>query len=359
MRVKLFDFDLPAERIALRPVEPRDEARLLVIRPGAAPQFDDRSILDLPNYLECGDVLAVNDTRVIRARLYGVRKRAGTSALIEATLIRREGEAVWRALARPGRKLRHGDFVSFACVSGRDSLSAEVLQKGGEGEVLLQFSASGSALDMAIDRIGAMPLPPYISRRRPADERDVRDYQTLFAQMPGAIAAPTASLHFTPRLLNVLAARGVAIAKVTLHVGAGTFFPVKAIDTENHMMHAEWGAVTEEAAFCLNKARSSGGRIVAAGTTSLRILEQAALGDGTIAPFSGATSLFITPGYKFKSADLLLTNFHLPRSTLFMLTCAFSGLDTMKAAYAHAIAEHYRFYSYGDACLLFPAEKGV
>jgi len=359
MRVKLFDFDLPPERIALRPVEPRDAARLLVIRPDAVPQFEDRAILDLPYYLESGDVLAVNDTRVIRARLYGVRNRAGTSAPIEATLSRREGDAVWRALVRPAKKLRQGDFVSFACASGGDSLGADVLQKGGEGEVLLQFSASGSALDLAIDRIGAMPLPPYISRRRPADERDVQDYQTLFAQKPGAVAAPTASLHFTPRLLNVLTARGVAIAKVTLHVGAGTFLPVKAMDTKSHTMHAEWGAVSEEAASCLNKARSSGGRIAAAGTTSLRILEQAALSDGTIAPFSGETSLFIAPGYKFKSADLLLTNFHLPRSTLFMLVCAFSGLDTMKAAYAHAITESYRFYSYGDACLLFPAEKGA
>ncbi len=357
MRADLFDFDLPPERIALRPVEPRDAARLLVVRPQGTPPFEDRAFADLPNDLAPGDVLAVNDTRVIRARLYGMRSRGETSARVEATLIRREGEALWRALVRPAKKLRQGDVISFACPSGGTNLGAEVLQKCGEGEVLLAFALSGMALDAAIEQIGAMPLPPYISRRRPADERDTQDYQTLFAQTPGAVAAPTASLHFTPRLLNALAARGVTIQKVTLHVGAGTFFPVKADKTENHKMHAEWGEVTAAAACCLNEARAAGGRIIAAGTTSLRILEQAALSDGTIAPFSGETSLFITPGYRFKSVDMLLTNFHLPRSTLFMLVCAFSGLDTMKAAYAHAIAQRYRFYSYGDACLVFPAEK--
>jgi S-adenosylmethionine:tRNA ribosyltransferase-isomerase len=258
---------------------------------------------------------------------------------------------------RPAKRLKQGDVLSFASASGGKSLTAEVRNKGEDGEVLLAFAVSGVALDAAIEQIGAMPLPPYISSRRPADERDAQDYQTLFAQKPGAVAAPTASLHFTPRLLDALAARGVLIQKVTLHVGAGTFFPVKADDTANHKMHAEWGEVTEAAAAHFNTARASGGRIVAAGTTSLRILEQAAQSDGRIAAFSGETSLFITPGYKFKSADLLLTNFHLPRSTLFMLACAFSGLETMKAAYAHAIAERYRFYSYGDACLLFPAEK--
>jgi S-adenosylmethionine:tRNA ribosyltransferase-isomerase len=357
MRVDLFDFELPPDRIALRPVEPRDAARLLVVRPHSVPQFEDRGILDLPNYLVPGDVLAVNDTRVIRARLCGVRSRGKNSARVEATLIRREGEALWRALARPAKKLGQGDVISFACASGGDSLSAEVLEKDGEGEILLAFALSGIALDAAIEQVGAMPLPRYISSRRPADERDAQDYQTLFAQKPGAVAAPTASLHFTPRLLEALAARGVVIKNVTLHVGAGTFFPVKTADTANHKMHAEWGEVTKETACCLNKARSSGGRIVAAGTTSLRILEQAARNDRSFAAFSGETSLFITPGYKFKSADILLTNFHLPRSTLFMLASAFSGLDTMKAAYAHAIAEHYRFYSYGDACFLFPAEK--
>jgi S-adenosylmethionine:tRNA ribosyltransferase-isomerase len=357
MRVDLFDFELPPARIALRPVEPRDAARLLVVRPNATPRFEDRAVLDLPDYLAPGDVLAVNDTRVIRARLYGVRSRGDTAARIEATLINREGEALWRALVRPAKRLKQGDVLSFASASGGKSLTTEVRNKGEDGEVLLAFAVSGVALDAAIEQIGAMPLPPYISSRRPADERDVQDYQALFAQKPGAVAAPTASLHFTPRLLDALAARGVLIQKVTLHVGTGTFFPVKADDTANHKMHAEWGEVTEAAAAHFNTARASGGRIVAAGTTSLRILEQAAQSDGRIAAFSGETSLFITPGYKFKSADLLLTNFHLPRSTLFMLACAFSGLETMKAAYAHAIAERYRFYSYGDACLLFPAEK--
>ncbi len=357
MRADLFDFELPPERIALRPVEPRDAARLLVVRPNAEPRFEDSGIRGLPNYLAPGDVLAVNDTRVIRARLYGVRKRGENLARIEATLIRQEGEALWRALARPAKKLKCGDRLSFGSASGGGALLAEVAGKGEEAEVMLAFALSGAALEAAIAQTGEMPLPPYISSRRPADERDAQDYQTLFAQKPGAVAAPTASLHFTPRLLAALAARGVTVQKVTLHVGPGTFFPVKAEDTTHHKMHAEWGEVSAEAAACFNKARAAGGRIVAAGTTSLRILEQSALSSGTFAAFSGETSLFITPGYKFKAVDVLLTNFHLPRSTLFMLVCAFSGLETMKAAYAHAIAANYRFYSYGDACLLFPEES--
>lgn len=358
MRVDLFDFDLPPDRIALRPVEPRDAARLLVVRPQAVAPFEDRNVLDLPNYLAPGDVLAVNDTRVIPARLHGVRIRGEAAARIEATLIEREGSASWRAIVRGARKLKDGDAVSFCAAEGEggeQAVTAEVLKKGKEGDVLLKFSLSGSALDEAIERIGQMPLPPYISNRRPADERDARDYQTLFAQRPGAVAAPTASLHFTTRLTAALAAKGVSIQKVTLHVGAGTFFPVKADDTADHKMHAERGEVSQLAAEALNWARAAGRRIVAAGTTSLRILEQAALADGTFAPFAGETALFITPGYKFKGADMLLTNFHLPRSTLFMLVAAFSGLEVMRAAYAHAIAENYRFYSYGDACLLFPA----
>jgi S-adenosylmethionine:tRNA ribosyltransferase-isomerase len=357
MRVNLFDFELPLKRIALRPAEPRDAARLLIVRPNAEPQFEDRVIRDLPNYLAPGDALAVNDTRVICARLHGMRSRGADLARIEATLIRREGAALWRALARPAKKLKPGDRLSFGIASGGAALWAEVAGKGDEGEVLLAFALSGAELEAAIAQTGEMPLPPYISSRRPADERDAQDYQTLFAQRPGAVAAPTASLHFTPRLLEALAGRGVSIQKVTLHVGPGTFFPVKAEDTAHHKMHAEWGEVSQEAAACFNKARASGGRIVAAGTTSLRILEQSASSGGTFTAFSGETSLFITPGYKFKAADLLLTNFHLPRSTLFMLACAFSGLETMKAAYARAIAENYRFYSYGDACLLFPAES--
>jgi S-adenosylmethionine:tRNA ribosyltransferase-isomerase len=357
MRVDLFDFELPTERIALRPVEPRDAARLLVVRPDAIPQFEDRAITDLPNYLAPGDVLAVNDTRVIRARLHGVRNRGKNLARIEVTLIRQESEALWRALARPAKKLKRGDRLSFGSASGGGALLAEVAGKGEEGEVMLAFALSGAALQSAIEQTGEMPLPPYISSRRPADERDAQDYQTLFAQRPGAVAAPTASLHFTPRLLDALAARGVLVQKVTLHVGPGTFYPVKAEDAAHHKMHAEWGEVSAEAAACFNKARAAGRRIVAGGTTSLRILEQAAQSGGIFTPFSGETSLFIIPGYNFKAADLLLTNFHLPRSTLFMLACAFSGLETMKAAYAHAIAENYRFYSYGDACLLFPAEQ--
>ncbi|MGH6811203.1 MAG: tRNA preQ1(34) S-adenosylmethionine ribosyltransferase-isomerase QueA [Methylocella sp.] len=359
MRVNLFDFDLPPQRIALRPAEPRDAARLLIVRPRASPRFEDRAVLDLPDFFAPGDVLAVNDTRVIRAGLYGVRLRGKTSARIEATLFRREGEALWRALARPAKKLKQGDVIRFAAVSGMESstesLDAEVVSKGEEGDVLLKFVLTGEKLGKAIERIGQMPLPPYISSRRRADRRDARDYQTLFAQKPGAVAAPTASLHFTPRLVAALAARGVSIQRVTLHVGAGTFLPVKAEDTAEHKMHAEWGEVSQAAADALNHARRFGARIVAAGTTSLRILESAARPDGRFAALAGETSIFITPGYKFKAADALLTNFHLPRSTLFMLAAAFSGLETMQAAYAHAITENYRFYSYGDACLLFPA----
>ncbi|MGH6836359.1 MAG: tRNA preQ1(34) S-adenosylmethionine ribosyltransferase-isomerase QueA [Methylocella sp.] len=365
MRVNLFDFDLPSERIALRPAEPRDAARLLIVRPQGSPRFEDRAVLDLPDFLARGDVLAVNDTRVIRAGLYGVRVRGKTSARIEATLFRREGADLWRAFARPAKKLEKGDVIRFAAINcmegGAESLDAEVVSKGGEGDVLLKFVVSGATLDKAIERIGHMPLPPYILSRRPADRRDTQDYQTLFAQKPGAVAAPTASLHFTPRLNAALFARRIFIQRVTLHVGPGTFLPVKAEDTADHKMHAEWGEVSQAAADVLNKTRASGGRIVAVGTTSLRILESAARPDRKFAGFAGETSIFITPGYKFKAADVLLTNFHLPRSTLFMLAAAFSGIETMQAAYAHAIAENYRFYSYGDACLLYPAiaEKGA
>ena len=356
MRVTLFDFDLPPERIALRPAEPRDAARLFIVRPHGTPDFEDCAVLDLPDLLASGDVLAVNDTRVIRAGLYGIRVRGKTSARIMAILMRREGEASWRAFVRPAKKLKQGEVIRFAAANSAETLDAEVVQKGEEGEVLLKFAHSREDLDKAIERIGQMPLPPYILSGRPADDKDTQDYQTLFAQKPGAVAAPTASLHFTPRLVAALSARGVLIQRVTLHVGPGTFLPVKAEDTASHKMHAEWGEVTQAAADTLNHARRSGARIVAAGTTSLRILESAARPDGNFAAFAGETSIFITPGYKFKAADVLVTNFHLPRSTLFMLAAAFSGLETMQAAYAHAIAENYRFYSYGDACLLFPAE---
>jgi S-adenosylmethionine:tRNA ribosyltransferase-isomerase len=355
MRVDLFDFDLPPERIALRPAEPRDAARLLIVRPGGVPRFEDRAILDLPQEFRPGDVLIVNDTRVIPARLLGSRVRGAAPARIEVTLVQREGKASWRVFARPAKKLKHGEIIRFTAENSAENLDAEVVSKGGEGDVLLTFAVSGEALDRTIERIGQMPLPPYISSRRPADQRDKKDYQTLFAEKSGAVAAPTASLHFTPSLIAALAARGVTIQRVTLHVGAGTFLPVKASDTSGHTMHAEWGEVTQATTDALNRARASGGRIVAAGTTSLRILESAAKPDGTIEAFAGETSIFITPGYRFKAVDVLLTNFHLPRSTLFMLAAAFSGLETMHAAYAHAIAENYRFYSYGDACLLFPA----
>jgi S-adenosylmethionine:tRNA ribosyltransferase-isomerase len=354
MRVDLFDFDLPPERIALRPVEPRDAARLLIVRPDQAVRFEDRAILDLPQEFRPGDVLVVNDTRVIPARLRGARVRGLASAQIEATLIEREDEASWRAFARPGKKLKDGDIIRFTAENSAETLDAEVASKGGDGEIVLKFALLGNALDKAIERIGQTPLPPYISSRRRADQRDEHDYQTLFAEISGAVAAPTASLHFTPRLLAALEARGVTLQRVTLHVGAGTFLPVKASDTSGHTMHSEWGEVTQATADILNRARAAGGRIVAAGTTSLRILESAAA-SGKIESLSGKTSIFITPGYKFRAVDVLLTNFHLPRSTLFMLAAAFSGLPTMQAAYAHAIAEHYRFYSYGDACLLFPA----
>ncbi len=355
MHVTLFDFDLPPERIALRPAEPRDAARLLIVRPNRVPRFEDRAILDLPQEFRPGDVLVVNDTRVIPARLTGSRVRGAASARIEVTLVQREGKASWRALARPGKKLKAGEIICFAAESSAENLDAEVVSKGDDGDIVLRFALAGEALDRAIERIGQMPLPPYIASRRPADQRDLKDYQTLFAEKSGAVAAPTASLHFTPRLIAALAARGVTLQRVTLHVGAGTFLPVKASDTRAHKMHAEWGEVTQASAEALNRARAAGGRIIAAGTTSLRILESAARPDGRIEAFAGETSIFITPGYRFKAVDVLLTNFHLPRSTLFMLAAAFSGLETMQAAYAHAIAEGYRFYSYGDACLLFPA----
>ncbi|SFK76144.1 tRNA preQ1(34) S-adenosylmethionine ribosyltransferase-isomerase QueA [Methylocapsa palsarum] len=354
MRVDLFDFDLPADRIAVRPAEPRDHARLLVVRPGESDPFDDGAILDLPGLLRPGDVLVVNDTRVIPARLQGVRTRGADRARIEATLHKREGEARWRAFVRPAKKLKQGEIVRFSDAPG---LAAAVAEKGEAGEVLLAFDLSGAALDAAIERIGQMPLPPYIAARRPADGRDALDYQTLFAQRAGAVAAPTAGLHFTPGLVAALKARGLLIQTVTLHVGAGTFLPVKADETGDHKMHAEWGEVSAATADALNRARASGGRIVAVGTTSLRILESAAGDDGVIAPFADDTSIFITPGYVFKAVGALLTNFHLPRSTLFMLVSAFCGLETMQAAYSHAIASDYRFYSYGDACLLFPAQS--
>ena len=360
MKTDLFDFELPPERIALRPVSPRDAARLLVVRPGGQPELTDRTIRDLPDLLEPGDAVVVNDTRVIPARLSGRRiGRADAEPAIEATLIQRVDGSTWKAFAKPGKKLAVGDVLRFGdegkvCFLGQ--LDAQVLHKDENGEITLGFSFHGPILDQAVDERGEMPLPPYIASRRPPDEQDKSDYQTLFASTEGSVAAPTAGLHFTDDLAARLKERGVSLHRLTLHVGAGTFLPVKADDTADHKMHAEWGTVSAPMADALNAVRAKGGRIVAVGSTSMRLLESAAAEDGTIKPFSGETSIFITPGYKFRAVDLMLANFHLPRSTLFMLVSAFSGLDTMKRAYAHAIASGYRFYSYGDACLLFPEQ---
>lgn len=360
MKVDLFDFHLPDERIALRPAEPRDSARLLHVPAGQGP-FGDLTLRDLPSQLRPGDVLVVNDTRVIPARLDGVRRRGEAVARMEVMLHKRESDHRWRAFVRPAKKLKQGERIDFGAGSESDAcllgqLHADVAEKGEGGEILLDFSLSGPALDDAIMRLGHMPLPPYIAGKRAEDSRDSADYQTLFANEPGAVAAPTAGLHYTPELVAAIEARGVTIQRVTLHVGAGTFLPVKADDTADHRMHAEFGIVTPEVADTLNAARAKGGRIVATGTTSLRILETATDAQGIVHPFAGDTSIFITPGYRFKAIDVLLTNFHLPRSTLFMLVSAFSGLDRMRAAYAHAVDHGYRFYSYGDACLLERAD---
>ena len=337
MRVDAFDFDLPRALIADRPVTPRDAARLLEV----GETLRDGMVRDLPGRLRPGDILVFNDTRVIPARLAGKRGTAN----VEATLHKRVAEDRWRAFARPARKLRPGDAIEFA-----PGFSAEVLAKGEAGEVELRFNRSGPALMEALQRWGRVPLPPYI--KRPADERDRVDYQTVFAREDGAVAAPTAGLHFTPELLAALDARGVLRTTVTLHVGAGTFLPVKVEDTRDHVMHAEIGEIGAAAAEAINRTRAAGGRVVAVGTTSLRLLETVADDSGRLSPFSGETTLFVTPGYRFKIVDLLLTNFHLPRSTLFMLVSAFAGLERMQAAYAHAKEKAYRFYSYGDCCLL-------
>jgi S-adenosylmethionine:tRNA ribosyltransferase-isomerase len=354
MRTDLFDFPLPPERIALRPARPRDAARLLVVRPGAA--FEDRVVRDLPDLLQPGDQLVVNDTRVIPASLHGRRIGRGPETRIEANLVKRLDDSRWRAFVKPAKRLNAGDVVRFGdegrvCFLGQ--LDATVEAKGEGGEVTLAFAFHGAVLDQAIAERGDMPLPPYIAARRPADEEDRGDYQTLFAHDEGSVAAPTAGLHFTDDLVARLKSRGIGLHTVTLHVGAGTFLPVKTADTADHKMQAEYGVVTKATAAALNAARAAGGRIVAVGSTSLRLLESAADEHGAIRPFTDETAIFITPGYKFRATDVMLTNFHLPRSTLFMLVAAFSGLDTMKRAYEHAIAAGYRFYSYGDACLLF------
>lgn len=373
MRTADFDFDLPEDRIALRPAEPRDSARLLVVRDGG---LEDRIIRDLPGFLRPGDALVFNDTRVIPARLSGVRERVGPegetlTVEVEATLHHRDAPDVWSAFMKPGKRIKAGDRVRFsalplslleggfgaeadgACLLGR--LDATVVDKGEDGLVTLRFDLSGPFLDEAIRDVGVMPLPPYIATKRAEDDRDRSDYQTMFAHWDGSVAAPTAGLHFTPALMEAIRAKGVSAHAVTLHVGAGTFLPVKADDTADHRMHSEWGEVSAETAAALNAVRAAGGRIVCVGTTSLRLLESAAGEDGVVRPFHGDTAIFITPGYRFRAADVLMTNFHLPKSTLFMLVSAFAGLETMKAAYAHAVADGYRFYSYGDGSLLFRA----
>jgi S-adenosylmethionine:tRNA ribosyltransferase-isomerase len=414
VRTDLFDFDLPEQAIALEPVSPRDAARLLVVRPPRA--LEDRFVRDLPALLQPGDALVLNDTRVIRAALRGERARGENRATIDFNLHRRLDESRWRAFARPAKRLAVGDRVRFGhdgrvCLLG--TLDATIAAVGEAGEVELSFSLQGAYLDEAIAALGDPPLPPYIAGKRAVVEEDAERYQTVYARREGAVAAPTAGLHFTDRLFSALEAHGVSRHFVTLHVGAGTFLPVKAEDTAEHRMHPEWGEVSAETAAALNAVRASGGRVVAVGTTALRLLETAAAhaspttavpsplvgegqggGDGrtsavespptpspsarrvedapsarwggesarcapvaTIYPFAGETQLFIAPGYNFKAVDLLLTNFHLPRSTLFMLVAAFSGLDVMQHAYAHAIRSGYRFYSYGDACLLHPAQR--
>jgi len=341
MRVELFDFDLPPESIALRPADPRDSARMLVVR-GA--EMADQRMGDLPGALRAGDCLVFNDTRVIPAQLEGRRGEAR----IGATLHKREGARSWRAFVRNAKRLRDGDSIDF----GAD-VSAIASARGEDGSWLLEF-AGDEPVELLLERAGRMPLPPYIAAKRPTDARDADDYQTMFAREAGAVAAPTAALHFTPSLIERLAAAGVGHETLTLHVGAGTFLPVKADDTADHKMHAEWGRIDAPTADRLNAIRAAGGRLVAVGTTSLRLLESATGEDGVIRPFEGDTSIFITPGYRFRAIDGLVTNFHLPKSTLFMLVSALMGLETMQAAYAHAIAGGYRFYSYGDGSLLLP-----
>lgn len=335
-----FDFDLPLERIAQTACEPRDHARLLRIRPQGLSDFH---VYDLPELLKPNDLLVMNDTRVIPARIYGKRG----DVRIEILLHKKVAPSSWLAFARPGKRLHIGDVVQFA-----PDFSAEILEKREGGDVLARFNVPDGALVSLLRSYGEPPLPPYIKRAPGEAKADVDRYQTVYAARDGAVAAPTAGLHFTPELLDKLAAKGIQTAKVTLHVGAGTFLPVKADFVKDHIMHAEWGEITKETADTINRARQNGQRIVSIGTTSLRVLESAADVLGVVRPFSEDTAIFITPGYKFRAVDVLLTNFHLPQSTLFMLVSAFMGLDVMRGAYRHAIGEDYRFYSYGDACLL-------
>jgi S-adenosylmethionine:tRNA ribosyltransferase-isomerase len=342
MRVDLFDFDLPPDRIALRPARPRDSARMLLIE---GDRVADRQVLDLPAILRRGDVLIFNDTRVIPAQLEGRRGEAS----VGATLHKREGLRSWWAFVRNAKRVRDGDLIEFG-----EGVKASAVARDEDGAMLLHFHGE-EPVELLLERAGQMPLPPYIASKRGTDQADRDDYQTIFAREAGAVAAPTAALHFTDRLIEALDERGVKRETLTLHVGAGTFLPVKAEDTANHRMHSEWGRIDSDAASRLNEARASGGRLIAVGTTSLRLLESATDENGLIRPFDGETAIFITPGYRFRAVDGLMTNFHLPKSTLFMLVSALMGLETMKAAYAHAIGGGYRFYSYGDASLLLPA----
>jgi len=342
VNVDLFDFELPNDRIALRPAAPRDSARLLVLDGPEATR--DLHVRDLPGQLRAGDCLVFNDTRVIPAQLEGTRGEAK----IGATLHKREGPRRWRAFIRNAKRLRDGDTIDF----GQD-VTAIAGDRAEDGSFALDFHGD-EPVELLLERCGRMPLPPYIASKRPTDARDADDYQTMFASEPGAVAAPTAALHFTPELLAALEAAGVGHTTLTLHVGAGTFLPVKAEDTADHRMHAEWGRIDQPTADRLNAVRAAGGRVIAVGTTSLRLIESAAGEDRIIRPFEGDTAIFITPGYRFKGIDGLVTNFHLPRSTLFMLVSSLMGLDRMQGAYAHAIAEGYRFYSYGDGSLLLP-----
>ena len=342
MDIKLFDFELPEDRIALRPIKPRDAAKLLVVRPGGV---EDQVFTGLAGLLQPGDILVFNNTKVIPARLLG---KIGNGKA-EATLLKPVGVGKWTALARPAKRFKPGIEVDFDC------LKATVISTGEGGEVTLDFGVSD--ISQLLDVKGKMPLPPYIAKRREVDAQDRADYQTIYASIDGAVAAPTAGLHFTKNLLESLAEKGIKLAYLTLHVGAGTFLPVKVDNTDDHKMHPEWGEILPDTADAINAARANGARVVAVGTTALRLLESAAGNGGIIHPFTGETDIFITPGYEFKAVDLLLTNFHLPKSTLFMLVSAFSGLTEMKAAYAHAIDSCYRFYSYGDGCLLHLKER--
>lgn len=361
MRTDDFDFDLPEELIALRPAARRDGSRLLHVRPrgqvdgqAGGASLDDRQFAELPALLREGDLLVLNDTRVIAAALRGTRaaraEGGGGDVAVDANLLQRlPGEDCWRALVRPAKRLREGDLIDFGQSRVTGGLAGLVLRREG-GTVDLKLSST-EPLDQTLRAAGFMPLPPYIARRRPADADDAERYQTVYAVAEGSVAAPTAGLHFTEEVFTAIEERGVRRTAVTLHVGAGTFLPVTVEDTADHVMHAEWGQVTEEAAAAMRETREAGGRIVCVGTTSLRLVEAAAA-SGEVRAFSGETGIFITPGYDFRACDALLTNFHLPKSTLFMLVCAFAGTGAMKAAYAHAVTEGYRFYSYGDACLL-------